>query len=437
MTQAERDRLVCLKKAKKRLITQKQAAEEIGVSERQVRRMLKALKERGDRSVVHGLRGSPSNGKIGEAARTEALTILSQEVYRGFGPTLAAEYLSDKHEIDVSRETLRKWMVESKLWRARKRSVESVHPWRPRRSRYGELVQWDTSKHDWLEGRGEDLLLIQMIDDATSQRFARFVRSDSTFENMNVLEQYLQRFGRPLACYTDKASLFQTAEKSKRDENGEHKDPRQYAPTQIERALTELGIIWIPAHSPQAKGRVERSFGVAQDRLVKGMRVAGVNTLESANEYLEQKYLPWCNQTLAVVAAHPDDAHRPMEKRHDLAAILCHAETRKVMNDYTIRFAAKVYQIARGDIGAGMRGANVRVESRRDGSIAVRFQNRYLTVSMCEPQAKVTSTKPSSPPHRQPARAMRRSDWNKNFDLKSGPKVWQAAEHSGVRRSDA
>jgi hypothetical protein len=99
-------------------------------------------------------------------------------------------------------------MVESKLWRARRRSVESVHPWRPRRSRYGDLVQWDTSKHDWLEGRGEDLLLIQMIDDATSQRFARFVRSDSTFENMNVFEQYLQRFGRPLACYTDKASLF-------------------------------------------------------------------------------------------------------------------------------------------------------------------------------------------------------------------------------------
>jgi DNA-binding Lrp family transcriptional regulator len=437
MTQAERDRLVCLKKAKKRLITQKQAAEEIGVSERQVRRMLKALKERGDKAVVHGLRGLPSNGKIGEAARTEALAILSQEVYRGFGPTLAAEYLSDKHEIDVSRETLRKWMVESKLWRARKRSVESVHPWRPRRSRYGELVQWDTSKHDWLEGRGEDLLLIQMIDDATSQRFARFVRSDSTFENMNVFEQYLQRFGRPLACYTDKASLFQTAGKSKRDEPGEHKDPRQYAPTQIERALTELGIIWIPAHSPQAKGRVERSFGVAQDRLVKGMRVAGVNTLESANEYLDQKYLPWCNQTLAVVATHPDDAHRPMEKRHDLAAILCHAEKRKVMNDYTIRFAAKVYQIARGDIHTGLRGANVRVESRRDGSVAVRFQNRYLTVSICEPQAKVTPAKPSSPPHRQPVRAMRRSDWNKNFDLKSGPKVWQAAEHSGGRRSDA
>jgi biotin operon repressor len=126
MTQAERDRLVCLKKAKKRLITQKQAGEEIGVTERQVRRMLKALQENGDKAVVHGLQGLPSNNKIGEPRRTEALQILSQEVYRGFGPTLAAEYLSDQHELDISRETLRKWMVEGKLWRARKRSVETL-----------------------------------------------------------------------------------------------------------------------------------------------------------------------------------------------------------------------------------------------------------------------------------------------------------------------
>jgi hypothetical protein len=152
------------------------------------------------------------------------------------------------------------------------------------------------------------------------------------------------------------------------------------------------------------------------------MRAAGVNTLEAANDYLDQKYLRWCNQTLGG-SHYPDDAHRPMERRHDLTAILCHAEKRKVMNDYTIRFAAKVYQVARGDICTGLRGANVRVESRRDGSVAVRFQNRYLTVSICKPQAKMTPVKLPSP-HRQPVRAMRRNDWNKNFDLKSGPKVW-------------
>ena len=206
-------------------------------------------------------------------------------------------------------------MIAAKLWRARKQRVEKVHEWRPRRSRFGELVQWDTSNHDWLEGRGEKLLLINMIDDATSRWFAHFVASDSTLENMNHLERYVKKHGRSLAYYTDKASLFRTAEKRKRDEPGVDKDPVEMPPTQIGRALQELGILWIPAHSPQAKGRVERGFLTAQDRLVKGMRVAGVTTLEQANHYLETEFLPWVNSTLAVVPANADDAHRPLAAR--------------------------------------------------------------------------------------------------------------------------
>jgi biotin operon repressor len=217
MTQAERDHLVALKKAQKKLITQKQAAEELGVTERHVRRLLRALKRRGDKVVAHGLRGLPSNRRISADTEQKAMTILSQPVYRGFGPTLAAEYLANKHGIEVSRETLRQWMIGAKLWRARKQHIEKVHEWRPRRSRVGELVQWDTSDHDWLEGRGDEILLINMIDDATSRWFARFVDSDSTAENMNHLERYLKKHGRPLGYYTDKASLFQTAVKTKRD----------------------------------------------------------------------------------------------------------------------------------------------------------------------------------------------------------------------------
>ena len=174
----------------------------------------------------------------------------------------------------------------------------------------GELAQWDTSVHDWLEGRGEKLYLIAMIDDATSRLFARFVRHDSTEENMKLLWGYLEKSGRPLAFYTDKASIFGTAEKRKRDEPGVDKDPVEMPPTQIGRALQELGIAWIAAHSPQAKGRVERNFGTAQDRLVKGLRVAGVKTLEQANQYLEETYLVWWERELTVEAAHPDDAHR-------------------------------------------------------------------------------------------------------------------------------
>src|SRR5580692_8498622 len=165
MTQAERDRLVALKKAKKKLITQKQAAEELGITERHVRRLLRELKRRGDRVVAHGLRGLPSNRKLSADTEREAIAILSQPVYRGFGPTLASEYLAKKHKIDVSRETVRQWMIGGKLWRSRKQRIEKIHEWRPRRSRFGELVQWDTSDHDWLEGRGEEkVLLINMID---------------------------------------------------------------------------------------------------------------------------------------------------------------------------------------------------------------------------------------------------------------------------------
>jgi len=292
-------------------------------------------------------------------------------------------------------------------------------------------VQWDTSDHDWLEGRGEDILLINMIDDATSRWFARFVSSDSTAENMNLLESYLKKHGRPLAFYTDKASLFQTAVKTKRDEPGVQKDAVEMPPTQIGRALRELAIAWIPAHSPQAKGRVERGFLTAQDRLVKGMRVAGVTTLEQANHYLETEFLPWVNATLAVAPAGADDAHRPLEKQHDLAAILSQVESRRVNNDYTIQLDGKIYQIGRQDIRTGLRGAVLRVEKRRDGSVAVRFGDRYLRVSLCEQRPQLPAPKPPSPARRA-RRPSQTSGWCKNFDLKKSPKIWQASEGSGV-----
>jgi len=435
MTQAERDRLVALKKAKKKLITQKEAAEELGITERHVRRLLHQLKKRGDKAVVHALRGLPSNRRIEEAERGRAVKILSQNIYRGFGPTLAAEYLNQKHAMEVGRETVRQWMIAGKLWRAQPKRVEEVHQWRPRRSRFGDLVQWDTSIHAWLEGRGDEMVLINMIDDATSRWLARFVSSDSTVENMNVLERYLKERGRPLAFYTDKAAIFQTAEKAKRWESAAAKDRTELPPTQIGRALRELGITWIPAHSPQAKGRVERGFATAQDRLVKGMRVAGITTMEQANHYLETEFLPWCNETIAVTPANADDAHRPLEKQHDLAAILSYVETRQVNNDYTIQWDAKVYQIAQKSIGVGLRGAVVRVEKRREGSLAVRFRDQYLTISQCDQRPKVPPVKAA--PKRPRIKPGQGSEWRKNFDLKKAPKVWQAAQGSGAKPEES
>jgi hypothetical protein len=422
MTQQDRDRLVALKKAKKGLITQRQAAEEIGQSERHVRRLLVKLKKDGDAGVVHAMRGRKSNRRLAEKTRAKAIAILEKDLYRGFGPTLSSEYLEKLYKIKVSRETMRVWMTAAGLWRPKKQNVEKIHMWRERRPRCGELVQWDTSEHDWLEGRGPKLYLINMIDDATSRIHARFVLHDSTEENMRLLWSYVELYGRPLSFYTDKASLFQTAPKTARDEKSlprEERDP--LPPTQIGRGLIELGIVWIGAHSPQAKGRVERSFQTAQDRLVKGLRVAGTTTLEEANRYLEKEFMPWWNKTLTVAPASVDNAHRPLGKEHSLAASLSYVEQRQVDNDYTFRFDNKIWQLAKRDIRTGLRGASVRVEIRLDGSLAVCFRKRYLSVSQCQPRPKAASVRQR--PKRQLAAPRGKSQWMKNFHLTSPEKT--------------
>ena len=433
MTQAERDRLVALRKANKKLITQKQAAEEIGVTERQVRRLLCKLRKRGDRGVIHELRGRSSNRKVPAELEQQAAAILADPVYRGFGPTLAAEYLHNRHGITVSKETLRQWMVKTGLWKAGRRRVREVHEWRPRRSRYGELVQWDTSEHDWLEGRGEQIHLISMIDDATSRLFARFVRHDSSAENMRTLWLYLERFGRPVAFYTDKAGIFQVAIKTKRQEEREGRDRPEMPPTQIGRALRELNVVWIAAHSPQAKGRIERQFSTAQDRLVKGMRVAGVQRIEEANAYLEKEFLPWWNRTLTVEPADASDAHRRLEKEQDLAAILSHMELRQVTNDYTVRYRGKLYQIDRQDVRVGMRKAMVQVQERLNGTLAVRFQGRYLRVRRCADSWPELRAPEAGRPSRPVTKNRSKSDWMKDFFHKPGPSVEQAIRISNAR----
>ena len=425
MNQQERDRLQILQQARKRRITQGQAAAQMEVSERWVRELLRRMKKRGDRVVVHGLRGRVGNRKIAEPVRARALRVVKRE-YGDFGPTLASEYLAQREGIAVSRETLRGWMLAAGLWRRRRARIERVHQWRARRAQCGELVQWDTSEHDWLEGRGgEKLYLILMIDDASSRALARFVRHDSTEENMRTLRSYLERWGRPLAWYTDKASLFRVNRPARVEEELAGEPAR----TQIGRALHELGMEWIAAHSPQAKGRVERFFRTAQDRLVKGLRTVGASTLEAAQQYLERVYLPLWNRRFTVEPTNSSDAHRPLAAAHDLAAILSRVESRVesrvAANDYTLRWQGQLWQIAREEIGPGLRGAQVRVEQRLDGAVWVRFRNRYLTVRRCDAPPR-RRTAPRTPPPR-PARtttAARRQHWMKGFPLDRAKPIW-------------
>lgn len=430
MNQAQRDRLVVLKKVRRGLITQVEASRELGVTARHVKRLMKKLAVEGDRCVIHGLTGKPSRRRKDEV-RQRALAILAVPVYEGFGPTLAAEHLREQHGLRISKEALRQWMSEAGLWKARRAKPEKAHPRRERRSRCGELVQWDTSTHDWLEGRGKGLdaviYLIHMIDDATSRLTARFVRSDSTEQNMGLLREYLESHGRPLAFYTDTASLFQSTPKSRSKHLALAERP-PLEPTQIGRALAELGIAWIPAHSPQAKGRVERSFHTAQDRLVKGLRLAGARTLEQANDYLQNKFLPWWNRTLAVKPRNASDAHRKLTAGHDLEAILCHVETRQVATGHVVAYRGRTYRIDRRDVGGIVRGASVRIEHRWDGEFTMRAGKRVLRIEeFVRPEP--VAPRPVAPERVSRTRATNtggKNRWMDDFRLKAGPPLSKA-----------
>lgn len=421
MSSRDRDRLKVLHEVRKGHLNQRQAAEQLRVTDRWVRKLLVRLRREGDRGMLHRLRGRPSNRKLSEKMRERVVAAVKAD-YRDFGPTLAAEYLAERQGVEVSKETLRKWLIQAGIWKARKRRVKELHTWRPRRHCPGELVQWDTSEHDWLEGRGEEISLVAMIDDATSRLLAHFVEHDSTTENLRLLGKYLQRWGRPVAFYTDQAGLFQVNRPTSREEEL----AGQPALTQIGRALQELGIEWIPAHSPQAKGRVERCFGTLQDRLVKGLRLAGARTLDQANAYLEQEFLPRWESRFTVVPANPTDAHRPLRREHNLAAILSQVESRVVTNDYTIRFQGHSYQIDRASVVGGLRGASVRVEQRLDRSVAVRFRNRYLTVGRCQQQVRPKPAPSPALARKAGSRCSARGHrtWMKNFDLRHSPPLW-------------
>ena len=372
MSEKERDRLKVVEQVVAGKLTQSTAAEALEISERQVRRSIKRYRDDGDAGLLHRSRGQPSNRKIPEPVREQALVALRRDDWRDFGPTFAAEKLAEYEDIHVSRETVRQWMLAEDLWQAKSRRVKH-RQWRERKECFGAMTQMDTSEEAWLEGRGEDAVLLAMIDDATSRILMRLFPSDDTATNMTLIRDYIRRYGRPRSIYADKASHFKTTRSATTEEQLEGRE----AETQIERALRELDIKYIVAHSPQAKGRVERSFETAQDRLIKELRLKKIDTIAAANEFIEQKFMPYWNDELAVAPASSADLHRPLNG-HDLEAIFSRQETRVVTNNYTIQYKNKRYQIARESIVAGLRKAKVIVEKRLDGTLKVRYKGEYL-----------------------------------------------------------
>ena len=324
LNQRERDRLRVLNEIRQRHITQREAAQRLKVSDRHIRRLLLAVAQRGDRAVVHGLRGRASNRKIGPRWELKIMSRVRQR-YADFGPTLAAEHLSQEG-LSVSRETLRKWMVQANLWRPRAQRVKTLHVWRERRACFGELVMQDSSPFRWLEERGPACQLIAVIDDATSRFYARFTEHDTTEENLRTFGEWLRRYGRPVTHYTDKNSIFRSSAAALPEEQLRGEKAR----SQFGRALHELGIEWIAAHSPQAKGRIERLFATLQDRLVKEMRLAGIDSIAAANHFLETCFIPQWEERFTVAPRNPRNAHCPLDAKQQLEEILSVRVARQV-----------------------------------------------------------------------------------------------------------
>jgi hypothetical protein len=366
MSQRERDILKAMQPVLDGKRTQAEAARLLELSVRQVRRIQRKLGSPGDASRVHGLRGKPSNRRHQPDLRRKVLKA-HRTRYPDFGPTLACEKLAAEG-LEVGVETLRRWLLAEGLWE-RRRHRDPHRGRRPRRSCFGELVQMGASTHDWLEGRGEEVVLITTIDDATSRVVARSDPAGTVQAHVDLLGRWLRKYGRPLAVHTDRHSTFEPHGKGR-----PLADPE--ATAQFGRALGELGVELIRAHSPQAKGRVERSLGTAQDRWVKELRLARAKTGEQANAVLE-KLVPDHNRRFARTAAKAADAHRGLGADHRLGSILSIQAERVVSNDYVVRWASRHYQLL-PPAHPGERGGRVVVEQRLDGSMAIRFGKRYL-----------------------------------------------------------
>ena len=410
MSRKEAKRLHVIRKVIEGEIKQGNAAEMLGLSTRQVRRITERLEEEGDKGVIHRLRGGESNRKKADKVKDKIIR-LYREHYEGFGPTLASEKLKELNSISISDETLRLWLIDSGDWKKRKKRG-SHRKWRPRRGHRGEMVQIDGSHHDWFEGRGPKCVLMGYIDDATGEVFGRFYEYEGTKPAMDSFMRYAERNGLPLSVYLDRHRTYKSP---KEDLEGDE----EYM-SQFERAMAELQVKVIHAYSPQAKGRVERLFGTFQDRVVKEMRLKRISCIEEANIFLEA-YIPSFNSRFAVEPEEKADVHRTTTGL-DLKGILSIKTERKLNNDCTIAYDSKFYQIEEK-----IKAAKVIVQERLDGTMVITHNGSALKYTQLpqRPQKQKKLHIPKSrarhkPPADHPWRTLKRKPWT--------PSQWRKAK---------
>ena len=383
MSRREWGRYQLIERSLKKEITQARAAELLELSERHIRRLVRKVRLRGMRGLVHGNRGRPSPRRMRSEMVDRIASIIGQQ-YRDFTPLHATEKLWERHKVRVSREKVRLIMMARGLWRRRRRRKED-HVWRERKPHPGEMVQLDGSHHAWLEERGPRLVLMGYVDDATGRFFGRFYDHEGVYPAMDSLRRYIERYGLPQSIYLDKHSTYKTTRQPDMEEllrDGQ-------AQTQFERAAEELGIKLIHAHLPQAKGRIERVFGTLQDRLVKEMRLAGVATCAEANRFLEV-YLPKHNRRFMKAPLRPQDLHRPVPKSLNLEDIFCLQGIRTINNGYIIKWTNRTFVLTRPSLT--LRRQKVVVREWFDGKLSIRFKGKeleYKEVDMARPKPAV------------------------------------------------
>ena len=372
MSQKEVKKAQVLELLKDKKISQEEAAKRLDITTRQVRRLSKRYRAVGMDGLISKKRGSASNRRLDDTIRTTTINLIGTH-YRDFGPTLACEKLVELHDLQVSIETTRQLMIGAGYWHPKKGGTICAHPMRERRARFGELIQIDGSPHDWFEGRGEYCTLLVFIDDATGRLTQlRFAPTETTLGYMRVLHDHILAHGVPVALYSDKHSIFRI--------NAKEADPE--AETQFSRAARELGIECIHAHSPQAKGRVERANQTLQDRLIKEMRLVGINNMDEANAWLPG-YIKDFNKRFAVAPKDASDAHIAYAGTPiDLVRILSVQVTKTLSKNLSCQHENQLLQAVTTGAGLGLRGAKVTIHEHFDGNHELLWKKRKLTYSM-------------------------------------------------------
>jgi transposase len=387
MSRRELSRLEVIQRVRRRTLTQSQAAELLSLSLRQVKRLCKAYLAAGASALVSRRRGRPSNNRLPAEVVARARELLRANYY-DFGPTLAHEKLVEAHGLSLSLESVRQLMIREGLWEPRRARKAVIHQLRERRARVGELVQIDGSPHDWFEGRAERCTLLVMVDDATSRLMhLQFVERETAFNYFEAVRAYIALHGKPRAFYSDKFSVFRVNIPDALTGTGL---------TQFGRAMKELGIELICAHSPQAKGRVERANQTLQDRLVKELRLRSISSVGAANAYLPE-FIADFNLRFAVGPRSEEDARRPLAADEGLDRVLALCERRTLSKNLTLSYDNVIYQVETKRAAYTMRGAHVEVRETGAGVVTIEYKGRALAYHVHREQereqARVTDTK--------------------------------------------